>query len=100
MNAAWTTVASKSNNRSTTAISPQSNIGTTVNVLSTKPTGKDSTVVWDMDSHKGINGLRYIYIFLYLILLNFIYLFIYVCIYLILLYNLDHKLNQINHQNI
>ncbi|CAG8570826.1 10207_t:CDS:2 [Rhizophagus irregularis] len=58
MNAAWTTVASKSNNRSTTAISPQSNIGTTVNVLSTKPTGKDSTVVWDMDSHKGINGLR------------------------------------------
>ncbi|CAB4376083.1 unnamed protein product [Rhizophagus irregularis] len=58
MNAAWTTVASKSNNRSTTAISPQSNIGTTVNVLSTKPTGKDSTVIWDMDSHKGINGLR------------------------------------------
>lgn len=61
MNAAWTTVASKSNNRSTTAISPQSNIGTSVNVLSTKPTGKDSTLVWDMDSHKGINGLRYIF---------------------------------------
>lgn len=60
MNTAWTTVASKSSNRAITAVAPQNSIGTSINVLSTKSIGKDSTVVWDMDSHKGINGSRYV----------------------------------------
>ncbi|CAG8516527.1 1684_t:CDS:10, partial [Funneliformis caledonium] len=55
MNTAWTTVASKSSNRAITAVSPQPN-NATINVI--KPNGKDSAVAWDMDSHKGINGLR------------------------------------------
>ena len=58
MNTAWTTVASKSSNRAINAVSSQNNIGNSINILSAKPTGKDSTVVWDVDSHKGINGSR------------------------------------------
>ncbi|RIA81676.1 hypothetical protein C1645_545375 [Glomus cerebriforme] len=58
MNTAWTTVASKSSSRAITVVSPQNSIGTSVSVLPTKPVGKDSTMVWDMDSHKGINGSR------------------------------------------
>ena len=51
MNNAWTTVASKSSNRAIAAVAPS---------INTKSIGKDSTVVWDMDSHKGINGSRYV----------------------------------------
>jgi hypothetical protein len=62
MNNAWTTVASKSSNRVINAVAPQSNIGTSINLLPTKSIGKESTAVWDMDSHKVINGSRYVYI--------------------------------------
>ncbi|CAI2169903.1 14834_t:CDS:10 [Funneliformis geosporum] len=51
MNTAWTTVASKSSNRAITAVSPQPN-NATINVIS-KPSGKDSAIAWDMDSHKA-----------------------------------------------